>query len=44
MTEPVDAILPQTRKNLKCLAIVYLGCARGHPSYTNGHLLSVPDA
>ena len=43
-TEPGDAILPQTRKNLKCHARSYLGCTRGHPNYTNGHLLSVPDA
>ena len=41
---PGVTIMPETRKNSKCHARSYLGCARGHPIYTNGDLLSVPDA
>ena len=43
-TEPGVTILPEKRKNSKCHARSHLGCARGHPIYTNGGLLSVPDA
>ena len=45
-TEPgvTLTILPEKRKNSKCHARSHLGCARGHPIYTNGGLLSVPDA